>query len=511
MLFNTWIFIAVFFPLVYIIYNILLGYGRDHANAFLVIASILFYSYWNVSYTLIFIPSILINYWVGSRILDFNTEKHLKYKKYMLFAGIGFNLSLIAYFKYVNFIILNLNILIGVDYTKTSVILPLAISFYTFQQIAFLVDAYRADSIKVRFLDYALFVSFFPQLIAGPIVHHKEMISQFSRNKINKYDFQNISIGTSIFLIGLFKKIMIADNMAPFVNGVYGAAESGQVVPFFEAWGSTIAYSIQIYYDFSGYSDMAIGLAFILGYKIPLNFYSPYKAINIISFWRRWHITLSRFLRDYLYIPLGGNINGEGRKYYNLMVTMMIGGLWHGAGYNFIIWGLLHGSYLVVNQLWLKMTIHTKIIIPVIVSRLITLTSVLFAWVYFRAESLSGANKIVRSMIGLNGIEYPSQLSSYTNISLIFSDNFIIDIAQWAYGVPFILTVLIATYIFPNTYELMKRNDPVLKNDLIPNDNSYSLPIYWKPNLTWVIVLSACAALSFMSMNRVSEFLYFQF
>ena len=179
--------------------------------------------------------------------------------------------------------------------------------------------------------------------------------------------------------------------MAPFVNGIYNVAEIGQHIPFFEAWGSTIAYSLQIYYDFSGYSDMAIGLSIILGYKIPLNFYSPYKAINIIEFWRRWHITLSRFLRDYLYIPLGGNRKGEGRKYYNLLVTMMIGGLWHGAGYNFIIWGLLHGTYLVINQLWVKLTGHTKIYIPVALSRALTLTSVVFAWVFFRSESLSGA------------------------------------------------------------------------------------------------------------------------
>ena len=350
MLFNSFVFIFAFLPAVLIGFHLLARKGRyDEALAWLVLASLFFYGWWKPPYLALLIGSVCFNYCLGAAL-------ERRHSKPVLIAGIIGNLGSIGYFKYYNFFVGNLSGIWGVDWQFEEIILPLGISFFTFQQITFLVDAYRGSAKSCGFLRYCLFVTFFPQLVAGPIVHHKEILPQFAEGRALKITAYNLYVGITLFVIGLFKKVVLADNIAPYADGVFRAAEDGVALTFFESWAGSLAYTFQLYFDFSGYSDMAIGLGRMFGFGLPINFFSPYKARNIIEFWRRWHITLSRFLREYLYIPLGGNRKGHYRHYANLMITMFLGGLWHGAGWTFIIWGGLHGLFLCINHSWLQLT-----------------------------------------------------------------------------------------------------------------------------------------------------------
>jgi alginate O-acetyltransferase complex protein AlgI len=333
MLFNSYTFIFIFLPITLLVFFSIGGKGHHRiAIAWLVAASLFFYGWWNPAYLSLILGSILFNYAVGVALSNLQAQSSASHltKKIILSFGILVNLFLLAYFKYANFFVDNLNSLSGSNFHLQTIILPLAISFFTFQQITYLVDAYKGETREYNFLHYCLFVTFFPQLIAGPIVHHREMLPQFVKNTIYKFNHQHLAIGLTIFFIGLFKKVVLADGVAVYATPVFEAAEQGVMLTFFEAWAGALAYTFQLYFDFSGYSDMAIGIARMFGIRLPLNFNSPYKSVNIIEFWRRWHITLSRFLRDYLYIPLGGNRKGKFRRYINLMITMLLGGLWHG-------------------------------------------------------------------------------------------------------------------------------------------------------------------------------------
>ena len=352
MLFNSFEFIALFLPITAVLYFLCVRYfGIESAIGVLVVASLFFYAYWNPIYIVLILISIAVNYFFGTRLLSGDERS----SKFFLAVGVSINLLLLGYFKYANFFVENVNALSGTDFHLKTIVLPLAISFFTFQQISYLVDAKQGKTSEYNFLHYCLFVCFFPQLIAGPIVHHKEMLPQFARSNALSPRWSNVAIGLSIFAIGLFKKTVIADSLSRYVGPVYDDPAAAASLDFFVAWGSTLAYTFQLYFDFSGYSDMAIGSARIFGITLPVNFFSPYKAVNIIDFWRRWHITLSRFLRDYLYIPLGGSRGGKARRYGNLLVTMLLGGLWHGAGWTFVIWGALHGAYLVINHGWRRL------------------------------------------------------------------------------------------------------------------------------------------------------------
>ncbi|MFQ5488405.1 MAG: MBOAT family O-acyltransferase, partial [Gammaproteobacteria bacterium] len=338
MLFHSYGFIFLFLPLTLLGFFLLGRYGLLRwALAWLVLASLTFYGWWNVEYLFLLLASIVVNYLLGRALAP--SQRTTASARVLLAIGIGLNLALLAYFKYAAFIVGNFNQLLGSDYRVHEIVLPLAISFFTFQQIAYLVDAYYGRAQEYSFLNYSLFVSFFPQLIAGPIVHHREMMPQFEGRRIFRFSYEDMDVGLLIFCIGLFKKVLLADGMAQFSEPVFAAAAGGLELSFFEAWGGALAYTLQIYFDFSAYSDMAIGLAWMFGIRLPLNFASPYKAINIIEFWRRWHMTLSRFLRDYLYIPLGGNRKGRERRHLNIMATMLLGGLWHGAAWTFVVWG----------------------------------------------------------------------------------------------------------------------------------------------------------------------------
>mgnify|MGYP003343037928 CR=1 FL=1 len=328
MLFNSYPFIFFYLPIVFLLFFQLSKLNKPNAICWLGLASLFFYGWWNPKYVLLLLSSILFNYTVGKEICR---QPSLKRKKYFLWGSVTANLLLLGFFKYTNFFIEGVN-RIGGNLSPIEIVLPLGISFFTFTQIAFLVDAYRGIAKEYKFSHYLLFVTWFPHLIAGPVLHHKQMMPQFSFFKTYRLNPESIAVGLTLFSIGLFKKVVFADQFALYANPVFDGAHHGQSPMLFEAWIGALAYTLQLYFDFSGYSDMAIGLSRLFNIRLPLNFNSPYKAASIIEFWRRWHMTLSTFLRDYLYIPLGGNRRGPVRHQFNIMVTMLLGGLWHGAG-----------------------------------------------------------------------------------------------------------------------------------------------------------------------------------
>jgi len=491
MLFNSYSFIFAFLPLALVGFYGLATIGKEIAIGWLVLSSLFFYGWWNPDYLFLIGASILVNYFLG-RTLSNNPHKGL------LAFSISLNLLALGYYKYFDFFIVNINSFFGTSFYFLEIVLPLAISFFTFQQIAFLVDAYRGEAKEYQFLHYCLFVTFFPQLIAGPIVHHKEMLPQFYKQSRFRFNYSDFSIGSTIFIFGLFKKVVIADQLAPFANVVFDASANGVTLSTFDAWAGTLAYSLQLYFDFSGYSDMAIGLARLFGIRLPLNFHSPYKSINIIEFWRRWHMTLSRFLRDYLYIALGGNRKGKFRRYVNLSITMVLGGIWHGAGWQFLIWGALHGLFLVINHFWqqlkpggLKKPDSTIVkYVSVFLSHLLTLFCVAIAWVFFRAENTSAATDILQSMF-----IFPLEGSS------------LIDQKDW---IGLVVIAAIIALFSPNTQQIMGRYDPAFLTSGIKLNHEQKI-WKWQPNTYWGILVVILFMASISRMTNISEFLYFQF
>ncbi|MEH6590754.1 MAG: MBOAT family protein [Halioglobus sp.] len=398
MLFTSPLYLFLFLPLSVLVYFALNKLDdRRIGKAWLVLASLYFYGYWNPAYLLLIIGSMLANFSLGyalHRVKQVN-GRNTSGRKPVLIAGIVLNIGILGYYKYSDFLINNTNTLLGTNLPMLDLILPLAISFFTFQQIAYLVDCYQEDTQEYDLLSYCLFVVFFPQLIAGPIVHHKEMMPQFLRRENTAPNYNHIAQGVLIFAIGLFKKVVIADSFAVWADAGFSNTEG---LDFFSAWRTSLSYTLQLYYDFSGYSDMAIGAALLFNIRLPTNFNSPYKALNIQDFWRRWHMTLSRWLRDYLYIPLGGNRRGSVRVYVNLMATFVLGGLWHGAGWTFIFWGFLHGAALCIHRLWKNLNIR----LPNGLALIITFLFVNTAWVFFRAEDMTAAFNLLQGMLGLN-------------------------------------------------------------------------------------------------------------
>ncbi|HEY9177098.1 MAG TPA: MBOAT family O-acyltransferase [Flavipsychrobacter sp.] len=404
MLFNSYGFLLVFLPLTWSIYFLLNKYTSfESGKFFLLLASVVFYSWWNPVYVFLLLFTILFNFIVG-RQLSYNKTNFTR--KALLISGVAVNLSLLGYYKYCNFFIDNTNALLHTGISMQEIILPLGISFITFQTIAFLVDCYKGQTKEYNLVNYSLFVTFFPQLIAGPIVHHGEMLPQFAQ-KENKYiNYENLLRGSMLVMLGLVKKMIIADTFAIWANNGFDVAAS---LNFAEAWITSLSYTFQLYYDFSGYCDMAVGLGLMFNIRIPFNFNSPYKATGIADFWRRWHITLSRFLRDYLYIPLGGNKKGFGRELSNLLIVFVLGGLWHGAAWTFVFWGFLHGMAIITERLFRL----TQIKLPVFASWLLTFNFVNAAWVFFRADSWADAIKVLKGMAGLNGIVLPESLQRF--------------------------------------------------------------------------------------------------
>ena len=488
MLFNSYEFIFAFLPITFFIYFYLNHKRLTQASkGFLVFSSLFFYSWWNIAYLPLILISMLFNYVIGNTLnKDINENKKSFSKKSILIFGIVSNLALLAYYKYADFFISNFNIVSGSNVNLLHMVLPLAISFFTFQQIAYLVDSYRQETKEYDFLNYALFVTFFPQLIAGPIVHHKEMMPQFA-NKWNMVrNYRNIALGLFIFSIGLFKKVVIADTFAPWATAGFDTATT---LNFFEAWATSLSYTFQLYFDFSGYTDMAIGISLLFNIKLPINFNSPYKATNIQDFWRRWHITLSRFLRDYIYIPLGGNKKGNFRTYTNLMATFILGGFWHGAGWTFLFWGFLHGLALAIHRLW--QTLGFKM--WTWLAWFITFNFINIAWVFFRAKEWDDAVKVLGSMFSLNDIVLPAILSVYFPILEEYSfkfGGFISNIEE--YPNIFLLWFMFAVCVLLSKNSIEKAS----------NFKTSKLNIW----ITAIILV-----LGILGLSNESEFLYFNF
>ncbi len=491
MLFNSYEFILVFLPITFFIYFYLNSKRlTEVSKGFLVFSSLFFYSWWNIAYLPLILGSMLFNYLIGNT-LSQNIERNKKglyktfSKKSILIFGIISNIALLAYFKYADFFIENLNLSIGSDIGLLGLLLPLAISFFTFQQIAYLVDSYKAETKEYDFLNYALFVTFFPQLIAGPIVHHKEMMPQFATLKNKVKNYRNIALGLFIFSIGLFKKVVIADTFARWANNGFDVAET---LPLLEAWVTSLSYTFQLYFDFSGYTDMAIGIALLFNIKLPINFNSPYKALSIQDFWRRWHITLSRFLRDYIYIPLGGNKKGNFRTYSNLMATFIIGGFWHGAGWTFLLWGFLHGLALSIHKFWQSLGFKMWTWL----AWFITFNFVNITWVFFRAKEWDDAIKVLSGMFGFTGIvfseKYVDKLSFLNEYGVTF-DKWLININGSNSFTWIIISIIFVVFL----------------------KNSMELRVHFKPNIKYFLFTIVILFYTLSNFNKFSEFIYFNF
>lgn len=497
MLFNSYEFLFLFLPLSLLGFFLL---GHQHrqlaAIIWLAMVSLFFYAWWSPVYLGLLLASIVFNYLLGRRLG--RSAVQVPTDRPTLIFGIVSNLLLLGYYKYAGFFVSNINLLNGTQWSLGEIILPLGISFFTFTQIAYLVDAYRKEVREYHFGHYLLFVTFFPHLIAGPVLHHAEIMPQFRKQETFQINAENFAVGFSIFFIGLFKKVMIADTLAGYATPVFAAAQAGEPLSGLAAWGGALAYAFQIYFDFSGYSDMAIGLARMFGIIFPANFNSPYKARNIIEFWRCWHMTLSRFLRDYLYFPLGGNRCAPWRRQINLMITMLLGGLWHGAGWTFVIWGALHGSYLVINHLWKKLLGDRLQDMPAgvlklgrIISVFLTFLCVVIAWVFFRAESLPAALAVLEGMAGHHGFQGDGEYFRGRS------------------EVGFLLLSAILVWAAPNIQEIMQKFSPALET----YDQHRPAPkmLIWSPSGRWALIIGLLGAIAVINMTGISEFLYFQF
>ncbi len=484
MLFNSYEFIFAFLPVSVLIFILCQCSGnRRLTSSWLVFCSLFFYAWWNSSYLPLILLSIFINFNLARSMRLLNKMKRLRSSKLVLIAGISLNLLLLGYFKYADFFIGNMRFIVNIEHTSLNIILPLAISFFTFQQITYLVDTYKKQVQPHGLLDYMLFVTFFPQLIAGPIVHHKEMMPQFSSPLFLTPNTLNICKGLSIFSLGLFKKVIIADHFALLANPVFDQAVISPLPNAVVAWTGAISYTLQLYFDFSGYSDMAIGLALIFGITLPFNFNSPYKAASIIEFWRRWHMTLSRFLKEYIYIPLGGNRKGYFRRLINVVITMLLGGLWHGAGWTYVLWGLMHGFYLVINHLWRSLIPPTPYFLRRVSSFLgqaLTFIAIIFAWVVFRSENLQAASNIITHMIKVSPDQFTQPLQN----------------------APSLLAGLLLIWLAPNSNEIFSK-----KRVPRPLNTNFQ----WLPNLSSAILFSLLSFTAILYLARAQEFLYFQF
>ena len=494
MLFNSYEFIFAFLPITFFIY-FYLNHKRltIAAKGFLVFSSLFFYSWWDIAYLPLILSSIFFNYLIGTTLSKSSENNKLGLnktfsKKSILIFGIVCNVALLGYFKYTNFFLENFNGIFESNIPLQHIILPLGISFFTFTQIAFLVDAYRNEVKEYDLIRYMLFVTYFPHLLAGPILHHKEMMPQFANLKNSVINYRNIAVGLFIFSIGLFKKVVIADTFAVWANAGFDTATT---LNLFEAWATSLSYTFQLYFDFSGYTDMAIGISLMFNIKLPINFNSPYKALNIQDFWRRWHMTLSRFLRDYIYIPLGGNKKGSFRTYSNLLATFVIGGFWHGAGWTFLFWGFLHGIALVIHRLWSNLGFKMWTWL----AWFITFNFVNIAWVFFRAREWEDSVKVLGGMFGLGGVVLANQLAN----KLFFLKDFGVSFGEIFTNISANLKDIII-FIFVAFILVL-----YFKNSMSYFNNSF------KTNYKNLIFFIICFTYGVLSMCKVSEFLYFNF
>ncbi|MDE2183282.1 MAG: MBOAT family protein [Alphaproteobacteria bacterium] len=465
-------------------------------RAFLLLVSYGFYAWWRADFILLLVGSTIVNFAIGSEI----TRRHPVEKptRSLLVAGLIFNLGLIALFKYAGLFVRTADGLFGLNYPVPGLFLPLAISFFTFEQISYLVDADSGKAKRYSFFDYALFVAYFPHLIAGPIVRYNDLIPQFSLKRSRQQRDEDLSLGVTLFTIGLAKKTLIADNLAPYADVVFSAAHQGVAVSSSDAWLGTLFFAFQIYFDFSAYTDMALGTSCMLGIRLPFNFNSPYKAASIIDFWRRWHVSLSTFLRDYLYFALGGNRKGPVLRYVNLLITMLLGGLWHGANWTFVIWGGLHGFYLCVNHAWRNVLDALRLKpggtlawLAHPASVLLTFMATTIAWVIFRAEDFSTAARMLYGLVGKGG---HSSLVSFSPLAIAA-----------------LVALFAIVWFAPNSMEMTWRFQPAL------GPPKGMAPVREIRFLRWHMTRSGAVATGFvcvaavLALSNLSPFIYFQF
>ena len=519
MQFTSLEFLCLFLPLTGLLYFILGRANPRWGIVWLTAASLFFYAWWRPGYLLLLGGSILVNYWTGRWLMKLEDEGRPGPARRVLAAGLVFNVLLLGYYKYFGFLTQNVDRIFGSHFPVPEIMLPLGISFFTFTQIAFLVDAYQGKVREVSGVNYTLFVSYFPHLMAGPILHHQEMMPQFARPEAARLRWSNIGVGLSLFTMGLAKKVLVADNVAPYADRVFTAVAQGGKVGIVEAWGGALAFTLQLYFDFSGYSDMAIGLSRLFGIRLPLNFNSPYKARDIIDFWRRWHMTLSRFLRDYVYIPLGGNRHGTARRHVNLLATMLLGGIWHGAGWTFLVWGGLHGLYLVANHAWNHATgqEHPRPRPPApwrrLVAGALTFVCVTVGWVVFKSPDMASLGRYLSCMADPARLGLPwgwrDHLGALQHV-LPFHHH----VGKIWHGLPepalVIPALLAVVWFFPNSQQIFGRYRPALG---FPRAEAAAWP-RWKPVWYWALVLGALALACLLILITSQDslpFLYFRF
>jgi alginate O-acetyltransferase complex protein AlgI len=459
-------------------------------RVFLLLASYAFYAWWRADFLLLLCGSTLVNYALGREIEQRRARLHDR--RALLIAGLVFNLGLIATFKYDTLFVGTADHLFGLGLPIPHFFLPLAISFFTFEQISYLVDADAGKTHGYSLLDYALFVAYFPHLIAGPIVRHNDLIPQFRQSRTQNDD---LATGISLFTIGLAKKTLIADNLAPFADAIFNAAGRGTHLGPTDAWLGTLFFAFQIYFDFSAYSDMALGSSVMLGIRLPVNFNSPYKAASIIEFWRRWHISLSAFLRDYLYVPLGGNRHGRGRRILNLFITMLLGGLWHGANWTFMLWGGLHGFYLSINHLFRRatkgMTPSPALRLPLhVASVALTFAATTLAWIVFRAPDLASARNVAGGLVGGGH----SSVVSFSPLAAIT-----------------LLLLAIIVWFMPNSMEMMWKHWPALPSPYGDQPVEPARRLSWKPTPLNAAAYGLICIIAVLALSNLKPFIYFQF
>lgn len=493
MLFNSYIFVFIFFPLCLLGYYGLLHLKKPEvAKIFLTLMSFWFYGYFNLSYLLIMVGSIAFNY-IFHLLLSKNPDKKL------LFLAVAGDLGVLFYFKYFDFFLSTVNGVFGASFALRGILLPLGISFFTFQQISFVVDTYRGEVKDCKLIDYALFVSFFPQLIAGPIVNHDEMLPQFGRVGQEACRWERIARGFGLFVLGMAKKVLIADT---FGAGVDYGYDNIALLGRMDAVLVIVFYALQLYFDFSGYCDMARGIGKMLGIEIPVNFDSPYKATNIVDFWKRWHITLNRFFTKYVYIPLGGNRKGTVRMYLNLMIVFLCSGLWHGAGFNYIVWGVMHGVLYVATRFWQKQICgghmhkegsHGRFM--TVLSQIFLFVYVSIAWIYFRAQDIAQANSLLAVAFKGNIQKISLDLAECFRLDEFWYVIKLLHLDNMAYSRYILMTVILAAGLYlamigRNAAQRMERA---------------------KYRAGSAVILTVLMVWSILTFSGVSTFLYFNF
>lgn len=513
MLFNSHLFIFIFLPLCLFFFHLLNNY-KHHALKIkvLVFASLFFYAWWSPKYLILLIFSVLVNYYFGKILLD-NSKN-----KFKLMIGISINLIILGYYKYTNFFLENINLVLNRENIIETLILPLGISFFTFQQITYLVDCFLGNVKKHNLIKYFLFVTFFPQIIAGPIVHHSFMMPQFDKHGEKIFESNKFIIGLTTFVLGLFKKICLADSLAKLANPFFYFSETGTILNFFDAWTGAIIYSFQLYFDFSGYSDMALGLGLMFGIVLPINFFSPFKAKNISEFWTCWHITLSNLIKNYLYYPLSFFFTRKALQ-YNLgtinfsflsivipyIVSFFFVGLWHGAGWNFIMFGIINGAYIIIFNFWKSLKNKLNILqkrnfIYDIFSQLLTFLSFVIALIFFRSSNLENSIHYLKSVFGFGKFD----IVDIFQIGTFAADPY--------NGILWLTISFIIIFLLPNTYESVFQNcnNKFNKKNMILKRKSF-IAVKWKPNFIWAMFTAVIFLVSILFLNKESEFLYFQF